>query len=227
MKSDTQIQKDIIDQLAWEPYLNKSQIGVSVKNGIVTLTGQVDSYPKKLAVENAAKKIAGVKAIAEDLQLGVTPVNTPADTEIAAAILDILKWDTAVREEKIKIEVENGNVKLEGEVEWEFERRNAEAAIEGLKGVRSVKNCIIVKPRLSAADIKQKIIAAFERNAVIDARKIDVDVADGKVTLRGTVRSFAEKKDAEDAVWFAPGVSRVESRIELEAPEHAAEYQKA
>lgn len=224
MKSDSQIQKDVMDQLKWEPFLNASQIGVAVKNGIVTLSGQVDTYSKKLAAENAAKKIAGVKAIAEDIQIGVSPAYSKTDTEIAEAVLNALKWHTAVQEEKLRIKVENGNVRLEGEVEWEFQRKNAETAIENLTGVSSVMNLITVKPKITASDIKKKITSAFERSATIDAGKITVEVMEGKVTLRGKVRSFAEKEDAEDAASFAPGVTRVESRIEMEAPEYASDF---
>ena len=222
MKSDNQIQEDIIDQLKWEPFLNASQIGAAVKNGIVTLTGQVDTYSKKLAAENAAKKIAGVKAIAEDIQIGVSPEYNKTDTEIAEAVLNALKWHTAVQEEKIKIKVENGNVRLEGEVEWEFQRNNAETAIENLTGIRSVMNLINVKPNFTASDIKKKITAAFQRSATIDAGKITVEVTGDKVILGGKVRSFAEKEDAEKAAWLAPGVTRIESRIEMEDPEYAS-----
>jgi osmotically-inducible protein OsmY len=222
MKSDHQIREDIIDQLKWEPFLNASQIEVAVKNGIVTLTGQVDAYSKKLAAENAAKKIAGVKAIAEDIQIGVSPVSGKTDTEIAEAVVNILKWHTIVPHEKLKIKVENGTVRLEGDVDWEFQRNNAESAIENLRGVRSVMNLISVKPNFKASDIKKKITAAFERSATIDAGKINVEVTGGKVILSGKVRSFAEKEDAERAAWLAPGVNRIESRIEMEVPEYAS-----
>ena len=122
MKSDIQIQKDVMEELRWDPMLNASEIGVAVRHGIVTLSGQVDSYPKKLAAEKAAKQVAGVKAIAEDMQVGIFPGNRKTDAEIAEAVLNALKWHSAVQEEKIKIKVEEGDVRLEGEVEWEYER---------------------------------------------------------------------------------------------------------
>jgi osmotically-inducible protein OsmY len=219
MKSDSQIQKDVIEQLKWEPFLNASEIGVSVKNGIVTLSGQVDSYSKKLSAENAAKKIAGVKAIAEDIQIGVSPAYNKTDTEIAEAVLNALKWHSAVQEEKIKIKVENGNVRLDGEVEWDYQRTSAKSAIENLTGVRSVINLITVKPKVTASDIQQKISSAFHRSATIDSGKITAEITGSRVILRGTVRSFAEKDDAEIAAWNAPGVTSVESKLEIEIPE--------
>lgn len=221
MTSDFQIQKNVMEQLKWEPFLNASEIGVAVKNGIVTLSGHVDSYAKKLTAENAAKKVAGVKAIAEDLQIGVSPAFAKTDTEIAEAVVNALKWHSAVREEKIKMKVEDGNVRLDGEVEWDYQRRNAETAIENLNGVRSVTNLITVKPKASPQDIEQKINAAFHRSATIDAEKIHAGVVGSKVILRGTVRSYAEKKDAENAAWSAPGISYVENKINIEIPEYA------
>ena len=223
MKSDIQIQKDVMDQLKWEPFLNSSEIGVAVKNGIVTLSGQVDSYSKKLTAENSAKKVSGVKAIAEEIQIGVSPAYKKNDAEIAEAILNALRWHTAVQEEKIKVKVENGNVRLEGEVEWEYQRNNAKVAIENLTGVRSVINAIIVKAKITTTDIQQKISAAFHRSATIDAAKIKAEVISGKVTLRGKVRSIAEKEDAETAAWNAPGVTVVENRLLVEEPEYAFE----
>lgn len=224
MKTDSQIQQDVMDQLKWEPYLNAAQIGVAVKNGIVTLSGQVDTYSKKLIAENAAKKISGVKAIAEDIQIGVSPAYNKTDAEIAEAVLNALKWHTAVQEEKIKVKVEDGYVRLEGEVEWNFQRKNAAAAIENLPGVRSVINLITVKPKITASDIQDKINEAFKRSATIDAGKITAEVIGSKAILRGKVRSFAEKEDAENAAWFAPGITAVESKIEIEVPEYSFEY---
>jgi len=223
MRTDIQIQKDVMEELRSQPYLNASQIGVAVKDGIVTLSGQVDSLSKKLTAEKAAKKVAGVKAVAEDIQVGISPSFKKTDAEIAEAVLNALKWHTAVQEEKIKIKVEEGVVRLEGEVEWDYQRNNAKSAIENLTGVRSVVNLIRIRPRITAADIQQKIRSAFQRSATVDAGKIITEVAANKVTLYGKVRSLAEKEDAEIAAWNAPGVVSVESHLEIDIPEYAFE----
>lgn len=223
MKSDIQIQKDVMDEIKWEPFLNASEIGVAVKNGIVTLSGQVDSFSKKLTAEKAAKRVAGVKAVAEDIQVGVSPSFRKTDADIAEAVLNALKWHTAVQEEKIKIKVEDGIVRLDGEVEWEYQRSNAKSAVEHLAGVRSVINSISIRPKVTPTDIQNKINAAFHRSATVDAGKVSAEVSGSKVTLRGTVRSLAEKEDAEKAAWNAPGVNSVDSRIEIEIPEYAFE----
>lgn len=221
MKTDAQIQKDVIAEIKWDPFLTVSEIGVSVKNGIVTLSGHVDTYSKKMAAEKAAKRVSGVKVVAEDIQVGISPDYKKTDTEIAEAILNALKWHTAVQQEKIKIKVEEGVVRLEGEVEWEYQRNNVKHAIENLVGVRSVINLITLKPIVSAFDIEQKISNAFHRSATINAERITASVIGSKVILRGKVHSFTEKEEAEREAWAAPGVSSVENKVEIEAPEYA------
>lgn len=221
MKSDIQILQDVMDQLKWEPDLNAAEIEVVVKNGIVTLSGKVDTYSQKKAAENAAKNIAGVKAVAEEIQVGTSPAYIKTDTEIAEAVLFALKWNTSIPDEKVKVMVETGVVSLEGEVEWDYQRNAARDAVERLAGVRWINNYILVKPILKPTDIKQKIMAAFIRSATIDSEKIAVETEGGKVILKGRVRSIAEREDAEKAAWSAPGVTGVENDLVVEEEEFA------
>lgn len=219
MKTDLEIQKDVIYQLKWEPFITSSSIGVAVKNGIVTLSGTVDNYAQKLCAERAVKKISGVKALAEDIQIGVSPIFSKTDTEIAESVISSLKWHSAVPDNILHIKVDNGIVTLEGEVEWEFQRNSAKNAVANLLGVRGVNNLISIKPKVFITDIKNKIELALHRSATIDAEKVGLEVDGGKVILRGKVRSNAEKEDVEDAVWCASGVTKLESYLEVEPQE--------
>ncbi|MBN8879220.1 MAG: BON domain-containing protein [Sphingobacteriales bacterium] len=219
MKSDATIQKEVQDELKWQPLLNATEIGVAVKNGIVTLSGQVDSYTKKLAAEKAAKRIGGVKAVAEDIKVAYYGNRVKTDAEIAEAVVNALKWHSAVQEEKIKIKVDDGVVTLDGEVDWDYQRTNAKTAIENLTGVKLVVNLIGVKPKVKSSDVTQGIKDALLRSANSDAGRIRVDVIGSKVILSGFVRSFAEKEDAETAAWAAPGVITLESNLVVAEPE--------
>ena len=215
MKNDAQIQSDVQSQLKWEAILNDSEIGVAVKNGVVTLSGIVDTFPKKLAAEKVAKSVYGVKAVALDIQVGISPAMTKSDTEIAQACVNALKWDTSVPDEKIKVKVENGIVVIEGTVDWSYQRLAAKNALVNITGVKGVSNLIAVKQKPSSIDIKQRIKDSFIRTAGHDADSIRVESIGDKVILRGNVRSLFEKEEAENMAWSAPGVNEVENKIEI------------
>jgi osmotically-inducible protein OsmY len=217
MKTDEQIQRNVMEELKWEPFLNASEVGVAVTEGIVTLTGEVDTFSKKQAAENAAKRVLGVKAVAEEIEVRLPSRSKRTDTDLAQAILGALKWHSSVQEDKLAVKVENGWVTLEGDVEWEFQRLAAKNAIDNLVGVWGVTNNIKVIPKVSAKDIKQKINLAFHRSATIDSENVSVEAIGSKIILSGHVRSWVEKKDAEKAAWAAPGVTAVENRLEIKS----------
>jgi osmotically-inducible protein OsmY len=219
MKTDEQLRKDVMDEIRWDPLLNDgaSKIGVAAHEGVVTLSGQVDSYSMKLAAERAAQRVMGVKVLAVDVLVNIPKGMGRSDTDIAEAIERALKWHSLVNEEQIKIKVEDGWVTLEGTAEWDYQKKAAQVAVQELTGVRGITNKIAIRLRSTdIKDIKRKIAAAFHRHATIDSSGIAVDVNGSTATLRGKVRSWAEKHDAEDAVWAAPGILSVKNQIEID-----------
>lgn len=216
MKTDSQIQKDVQAELKWHPFLKASEIGVAVKDGVVTLSGMVDTYSKKLQAEKAAKRVEGVKAIAEDIVVTLYPATIKTDASLAAAVVNALKWHSAVADDKIKIKVEDGWVTLEGTAEWGFQKEAAENAVENLHGVKGVINNIEVTTAVDPVDVKKQIAQAFHRSATIDSNNIIIDSTGSKVILKGKVRSFAESQEAEHAAWQAPGVRNVVNELRVE-----------
>lgn len=219
MKTDIQIQEDVIEQLQWEPAIDAAGIGVGVHNGVVTLSGKVDTYLKKILAEKAARKVAGVKAVAEDIQVGPLPGYQRTDTEIADALVNALKWNSNVPFDKINAKVEDGVVTLNGEVRFDFQRVAAREAAEKLYGVVRVNNFIAVVPKATPEDVGKRISAAFQRSASLDADKITVEIVGNTAILKGSVRSFAESEDAANAAWAAPGISHVDNRLLINARE--------
>jgi osmotically-inducible protein OsmY len=219
-RTDEQIQRAVMDELKWDPRVQPNDVGVSVRNGVVTLTGWVDSFTKKWAAEEAAHSVAGVVAVANDLEVRLPTATERLDADIAADAVRALEYDALVPVEDVEVTVSQGWVTLRGEVEWQFQRRAAERAVRRLTGVRGVTNLLVVQPRVrtSPAELKKKIDEALVRNAQTDAQRITVEVAGDKIILNGTVRSWAEKTAAERIAWSAPGVSEVDNRIMVTVP---------
>lgn len=214
MKSNSDLQQDVIDELRWDPSTRDCEIGVAARDGVVTLSGEVASYAQKLAAEAAAERVAGVRALAEDLKVKLPSSMERSDTDLAHACLNALKWDVDVPDEGLHLKVENGWVTVEGSVGTHFQRQAAERAVRYLTGVKGIINHAAVKPSgVSTTEVGRKIKAALHRSAELDASRIQVEAHDGRVTLKGTVRSWAERTDAERAAWSAPGVTAIDDQI--------------
>lgn len=214
MKTDSQLERDVLEQLKWEPSVREAEIGAAVKEGVVTLTGYVDTFAEKWATTRAVERLNGVKAIADNLEVKLPSSHVRSDTDIAHAAVRALEWDVQVPHDQIKMTVRDGWVTLEGDAEWQYQKTAAERTVHFLIGVTGVTNLIAVKPHYASSfDVSGKIDEALRRRAEFDAGRITVEAHDGSVTLKGTVSSYAERRDAERAAWSAPGVTKVDDRI--------------
>ena len=213
MKSDSEIERDIRDELKWDPDLDADDIAVSVKNGVVTLAGFTKSYTDRWEAEAAAKRVAGVLAVANDIEVRLPEIDRRPDPDIARDAVTALKAQLPISYDRIKVVVKDGWITLEGAVEWQYQKSTAEYAVRKLKGVKGVTNVITVKPKVEPSELKRKIQEAFKRNAEVDANRITVEVKGSEVVLKGSVRSWIEREEAERVAWSAPGVTMVDDRI--------------
>ena len=213
MKSDSEIERDVREELKWDPDLDAEDIAISVKDGVVTLAGFTRGYSDRLEAEHAAKRVAGVHAVANDIEVRLPSIDQRPDPDIARDAIASLKAQLPISHENIKVIVKDGWLTLEGTVEWQYQKTTAENAVRKVKGVKGVTNVMSLKPKVEPTDIQRRIQEAFKRNAEVDANRITVETHGSEVILKGTVRSWIEREEAERVAWSAPGITRVEDRI--------------
>jgi osmotically-inducible protein OsmY len=213
MRTDLELMQDVSAELKADPQVHEKEIGVTVTGGVVTLTGKVPSFAEKFAAERAVERVTGVHALADELSVTLPNIHERSDTDIAIAAVNALRWDTEVPDDKIQVKVVHGWLTLDGNVEWYFQKAAAERNVRYLIGVKGVTNLIAIKPAVSAAQVQRNIEAAMKRSAELDAKNVTVQATGGKVTLRGTVNSWAERAEAERAAWSTRGVTQVDDKI--------------
>ena len=215
MKTDLELQKDVLDEISWEPRVCSPDVRVTVRNRIVTLTGSVDNLPAKWEAEKAALRVSGVKAVVNDIEVRLSTDSRRSDHDLALAASNALEWNV-ISPKNLRAIVEDGWITLTGKVHWQFQKRAAEEAVKRLKGVKGMTNNITLKPLITTFAVNGKIEAALQRQATLDAKRIHVETENGKVTLVGTVASWVDREEAENVAWSAPGVIQVENKLLIE-----------
>lgn len=216
MKTDEQLKKDIEDEMSWDPAIKSAAaIGVAVDDGVVTVSGQLAAYPEKRAIERAVGRVDGVRAIAVDLEVALAPEHRRDDTDIATMAQQALAWNAEVPRDAVRAVVDNGWVTLQGKVEWEYQRRAAEKAVRSLAGVVGISNDIEIQPKVDPQSLSRRIEQALTRQALREAHRVQIDVADGEVTLRGRVHSWQERAAVQGVAWSAPGVRKVINELRI------------
>jgi osmotically-inducible protein OsmY len=215
MRLDSDIRRDVEDELRWDPDIDATDIAVAVNNGVVALTGFVRSYSQRTQAERDAKRVAGVVGVANDIEVRLPVIDQRPDPDIVRDAVSALKSELPYSSENIKVIAKDGKITLEGTVEWNYARERAESAVKRIRGVKGVTNSITLKPKVAPYEVRRKIEDAFRRSAEIDASRVTVEANGSEVILRGTVKSWAEREEAERAAWAAPGVTRVDNRVTI------------
>jgi len=215
MRLDSDIRRDVEDELRWDPDIDATDIAVAVNNGVVALTGFVRSYPQRMQAERDAKRVAGVVGVANDIEVRLPVIDQRPDPDIVRDAVSALKSELPYSSENIKVIAKDGRLTLEGTVEWNYARERAEKAVKRIRGAKIVTNSITLKPKVAPYEVRRKIEDAFRRSAEIDASRVTVEANGSEVILRGTVKSWAEREEAERAAWAAPGVTKVDNRVTI------------